>query len=245
MFSYLSLFDGPVVKGLEQHEKVYAENQPEYLPLRTLPGAGGNSAISRWTLTDAQRIAVVKGADIMLEVTHFGRPLQPVRVMITDQVGQRFGEWFAQQTFAPYNVATPSMSCDHPNCDVAENLTETDIGWLCQFHIDMAKEIMRGEQRLITAEERIRILERDNQTLEAERDQLKQQLDALRDFASNLAPIEEIPPDVEPNCIGFDSGCSDDLGQPHLPHCPEFRGILHGITKFPTGDARSDSQTQG
>ncbi len=164
---------GPVVKGLEQHEKVYAEHQPEYLPLRTLPGEQGNSAISRWALTDAQRIAIVKGANIMLELTHFGNPLQPVRMMITDQVGERFPSGsrnrLAHRTRWPrlHRTANTGHVC------VTENLTETGLGWLCPFHIEMAKEIMRGEQRLISAEERIRTLERDNQTLEAERDQFK------------------------------------------------------------------------
>jgi len=53
--------------------------------LRTLPGERGMSAITRWELTPEQREAVANGADILLEVHHFGGPLAPVRMMILDQ----------------------------------------------------------------------------------------------------------------------------------------------------------------
>lgn len=85
MIDYLSPKDGPVFAGLEHKEVVYAKDQPEYIPLRTLVSAGPDrKVLSRWTLTDKQRLAVVKGADIFLELSTFGRPLQPIRLMISD-----------------------------------------------------------------------------------------------------------------------------------------------------------------
>jgi hypothetical protein len=85
MFDYLSPKDGPVIDGLESQEVVYAKDQPEYIPLRTLKSDGPMGAvISRWTLTQEQRIAVVNGADIFLELSTFGNPLQPIRMAVSD-----------------------------------------------------------------------------------------------------------------------------------------------------------------
>ena len=49
--------------------------------------------------------------------------------------------------------------CSHPDCTVELGITETDLGPLCGLHIQHAKDIMRGEERLISAEVRIRELE--------------------------------------------------------------------------------------
>ncbi len=107
MFDYLSSHDGPVVKGLEQFETVYAKNQPEYLPLRTLPGENGNSAISRFHLTEKQRKAISEGADIYLEILHFKGPLAPSRLMVMDEPSEsatHFKEWWKAQTKGTYPV---------------------------------------------------------------------------------------------------------------------------------------------
>lgn len=85
MFDYLKPKDGPVVDGLEAKETVYAKDQPEYIPLRTLRSSGPMGAvISRWTLTPEQRKAVADGADIFLELSTFRNPLQPIRMAISD-----------------------------------------------------------------------------------------------------------------------------------------------------------------
>jgi len=83
MFDYLNPKDGPVFVGLEADEVVYAKDQPQYLPLRTVCSIGRDRrAISRWTLTDAQRKAIGEGADIFLELSTFGQPLQPIRIAV-------------------------------------------------------------------------------------------------------------------------------------------------------------------
>lgn len=114
MFTYLSPFDGPVVPGLEEHEIVYAKHQPRYIPLRALPGAAGDSAISRWTFTDEERLAIARGADILLEVTHFRKPLAPVRMILTDQTDENFTRLFAIQMNAPYAFHKPAASQKSP-----------------------------------------------------------------------------------------------------------------------------------
>ena len=86
MFDYLSPKNGPVVDGLESREIVYAKDQPEYIPLRTLrndkdPMVG---VVSRWSPTAQQRKAIAEGADIFLELSTFGQPLQPIRMAIGD-----------------------------------------------------------------------------------------------------------------------------------------------------------------
>src|ERR1700679_3862555 len=87
MFEYLSASIGPVVEGLEDFEKIYALEQGQYIPLRTLPGENGNSCITRWELTDVQRKSIADGAYIMLEVMHFKGPLAPVRMMVAKPEG--------------------------------------------------------------------------------------------------------------------------------------------------------------
>ena len=85
MFRYLMPKDGPVFEGLEGREIVYAKEQPEYLPLRTLKSQEDSGrVISRWTLTDEQRKAVAEGADIFLMLLTFHWPLQPIQIATGD-----------------------------------------------------------------------------------------------------------------------------------------------------------------
>lgn len=109
MFDIVKPHDGPVVVGLEQFETVYAKDQPQYQPLRTLPGRQGNSAISRFHFTDAQRKAISEGADIYLELLHFGGPLAPSLLMVMSEPADtyNFRAWWKSQTSAPYKVDKP------------------------------------------------------------------------------------------------------------------------------------------
>jgi hypothetical protein len=65
--------------------KVYAKDQPEYLPLPVcqVPGIEGE-VISVWKPTDEERLAIANGANIGLSCWTFHRPLQPVRVFVAD-----------------------------------------------------------------------------------------------------------------------------------------------------------------
>ncbi len=85
MFSYLKPKDGPVIKGLENREIVYAENQPQYIPLRTLVSDNRDQRVlSRWEPTPEQRKAIADGADVYLQLLTFGEPLQPIIMLVSD-----------------------------------------------------------------------------------------------------------------------------------------------------------------
>ncbi len=85
MFEYMTIKDGPVIEGMESEEVVYAADQPQYLPLRALKSKGRwGRVISRWTFTPEQRQAIASGADILLELSTFHEPLQPIRMMVSD-----------------------------------------------------------------------------------------------------------------------------------------------------------------
>jgi hypothetical protein len=111
LFDYLEPSIGPVVKGLEDHERICALGQMDnYIPLRTLPGEDGNSAIYRFELNAKQRQMVSKGADVLVEILHFGGPWAPSRAMLINEKGLSEEEsklictWIAAQTKGPYRV---------------------------------------------------------------------------------------------------------------------------------------------
>lgn len=86
MFEYLKPSEMPVIPGFEDQEIVYAKDQPQYIPLRTLRSPNADAAVlSRWTFTAEQRKAVADGADIFLELMTFGLPLQPIRIAVSDK----------------------------------------------------------------------------------------------------------------------------------------------------------------
>lgn len=111
-FDYLSTDPAqPVFDGLDEFEKIYALGQDKegYTPIRTLPGENGKSAIYRLPLTESQRQMVADGADILVEILHFGGPLAPSRVMLLndkdlgeDESTTIFREWFCAQTSGTY-----------------------------------------------------------------------------------------------------------------------------------------------
>lgn len=77
--------DGPVLIGEEEREVVYAKNQPEYIPLRTLRGMNHEGRVlSRWTPTEEQRKAIAEGKDIFLVLLTFHGPLAPSMMLIGD-----------------------------------------------------------------------------------------------------------------------------------------------------------------
>jgi hypothetical protein len=78
--------DRPIVDGLDHLEVVYAKNQPEYLPLRTLcSGSPDRRVTSRWTLTPDQREAVAEGADIFLTLLTYGGSVHPVMMAVAKE----------------------------------------------------------------------------------------------------------------------------------------------------------------
>lgn len=89
--SYLYPADRPVIAGLEMFEHVYAKDQPEYIPLRTLVSRTGDGKVmSRWTLTADQRRDIANGADIFLTLMTFGQSLQPITLSIGDGLNPEY-----------------------------------------------------------------------------------------------------------------------------------------------------------
>ena len=103
-FDYLTPATGAVIEGLDDHEKIYAlEQMGDYLPIRTLSGDAGRSAIYRLELSDDQRQIIGEGGDILVEILHYGGPLAPSRVMVlnqrnlTEEETRNFARWLTAQ----------------------------------------------------------------------------------------------------------------------------------------------------
>ncbi len=77
----------PIDPGPPGELSVYAEEQPEYYPLITRVTDRNHMIIlrTRWQLTDEERRQVAEGADILLDVTTFGQPLQPLSMRLSEE----------------------------------------------------------------------------------------------------------------------------------------------------------------
>jgi hypothetical protein len=65
-------------------EIVFAENQPEYLPL---PAAitGKGIVTTRWRLTWRERVELLLGEHLFVQVLTFNEPLQPIKLRIGER----------------------------------------------------------------------------------------------------------------------------------------------------------------
>lgn len=70
----------PGFKLPESEMVVYAENQPQYIPLPMWKGLDDPEGrrVSRWRLTWRERLSVLLGGSIWISILTFGKPLQPV-----------------------------------------------------------------------------------------------------------------------------------------------------------------------
>jgi hypothetical protein len=67
----------------KEHNKVYAENQEEYLPLPVYEdGEQGGRVFHCWELTFRERIKMLFTGKLWISVLNFGRPLQPIMPMV-------------------------------------------------------------------------------------------------------------------------------------------------------------------
>ncbi len=81
----------PVVKGLEKHEVVFAEDQPQYQPLPAIRAPHG-TILTRWRFTEDERKQIATGADLYLEILTFNRPLQPLKFYVGGEPDVEFKE---------------------------------------------------------------------------------------------------------------------------------------------------------
>ena len=60
----------PVMPGSEPIEVVYAKEQLEYIPLPALffDNEHSRTVVSRWRLTDTERLMIASGADVVLQL---------------------------------------------------------------------------------------------------------------------------------------------------------------------------------
>jgi DNA repair exonuclease SbcCD ATPase subunit len=85
---------------------------------------------------------------------------------------------------------TAKSKCSYPDCSVEFGLVESDLGLLCGLHVGMAKEIMRGEERLMQAEERVTELEAENAGLRRRVMELEAQLEKTTREANRLDELQ-------------------------------------------------------
>jgi hypothetical protein len=60
---------------------IFAENQPEYLPLPAVLDDDGR-VTSRWGLTWRERLSLLLHGSIQVEVLTFNQPLQPIKLSV-------------------------------------------------------------------------------------------------------------------------------------------------------------------
>lgn len=73
----------PVLPGQEHRETVYAKDQPAYLPLPAIVMQGPErEVLTRWELTNEEKILLLSGGQIYLSIWTFGQPLQPIRLVV-------------------------------------------------------------------------------------------------------------------------------------------------------------------
>lgn len=70
---------------------IKAKDQPQYRPLPSVHTPAG-CVITRWTLTDAERAAILRGDDVYLTVWTFNQAVQPVRLDVGPTGNWRDGE---------------------------------------------------------------------------------------------------------------------------------------------------------
>lgn len=84
----------PVLPNQEHRETTFAKDQPQYLPLPAIVMHGPEKEVlTRWELTDEEKIALLSGGQIYLSVWTFGHPLQPIKLRIAhpEEIAEEYG----------------------------------------------------------------------------------------------------------------------------------------------------------
>ncbi len=85
----------------------YAENQPEYLKLPAYKAVDGR-VTSCWGLSFLERIKVALTGKIYLQVLTFNQPLQPLKMLVDNPLGQ------IEKRIAPGPAAPPKPKNYNP-----------------------------------------------------------------------------------------------------------------------------------
>lgn len=71
----------PILPGIDRPEFILAANQPEYIPLPAIVvDAPSRPMVTRWRLSEHERLMITNGADIVLQQLTFGSRFQPVNL---------------------------------------------------------------------------------------------------------------------------------------------------------------------
>lgn len=65
-----------------ESEIVIAKDQPPYIPLPAV--VTSNGIVTRWKPTFSERLKLIFGGSLYLQVLTFGRPLQPVKLSVEE-----------------------------------------------------------------------------------------------------------------------------------------------------------------
>ncbi len=76
------------VVAFKECNTIYAENQPEYLPLHCHRSEDGK-VTSCWKLSVIERLKVVFFGKLYLQILTFNKPLQPLKMMGSKPVGKK------------------------------------------------------------------------------------------------------------------------------------------------------------
>ena len=67
-----------------KHERVFAKDQPPYIPLPAV--VTSNGVVTRWKPTFKERLLLIFGGSLYLQVLTFGQLLQPVKLSVEEPV---------------------------------------------------------------------------------------------------------------------------------------------------------------
>ncbi len=72
----------PIDPGIETMElRVYAKDQPQYIPLPARVDSGG-TVVTCWQLTWRERLTLLLRGTLFLTLLTFNKPLQPIRCSV-------------------------------------------------------------------------------------------------------------------------------------------------------------------
>lgn len=99
------------------------------------------------------------------------------------------------------------QTCSHPDCTIELGLTDTDLGLLCGLHMQHAKDIIRGEERLLESEARLAEMQAEIEELKTKRTMAKlDHLIAVEDRERLMAEKTELQDNLRQM-----TDCRDDL----------------------------------
>ena len=77
----------------KERNAVFAENQPEYLPLPVYKdNEQGGRVFHCWKLSFVEKLKVMFTGKIWVNVLHFNKPLQPIKLMVKNPFKDKGGE---------------------------------------------------------------------------------------------------------------------------------------------------------